>query len=221
MPIRAVFFDLDGTLINTLPDIALALNAALGKNGQRPVEPGRVQDFVGWGLTTTVSRAMGLTEPDPLVQRVAADLRAWYRENPWTLSRPYPGIPKLLTNLSRRGIARAVWTNKDESIARAVVAGLLPDAGFCTVAGTTDAWPIKPDPARASALCEACGVKPAEVIFVGDSEVDMETAVNAGFVPVGVPWGYRSVSGLLAAGARQVISNPNEVFDRIHYRAIG
>lgn len=221
MPIKAVFLDLDGTLINTLPDIALALNAALEKNGQAGVERARVKDYVGWGLTTTVARAMQRSESETVVQRVAADLRSWYREHPWTLSRPYPGIPELLRNLARGGIARAVWTNKDESIARAVVSGLLPGAGFCAVAGTTNAWPIKPDPARAPDICDACGVEPREVLFIGDSEVDMETAANAGFVPVGVTWGYRAASGLIAAGARHLISNPNQVFDRIHYRAIG
>ena len=209
---KAVLFDLDGTLLNTLEDLADATNAALAQLGL----PGHPLDayklLVGDGLENLIRRAIG---QEPLDQRLLArgiELARHEYANRWAeKTRPYPGIPDLLTELSRRGIPMAVFSNKPDEFTQLCIARLLPQWHFHAVQGATPAVPRKPDPRGALAIAARMGIAPAEVLYLGDTNTDMQTAVAAGMFPVGALWGFRTAEELLATGAAVLVKTPLEV----------
>jgi phosphoglycolate phosphatase len=209
MVFRAVIFDLDGTLLNTLEDIADSANRVLAARGlpTHPVDDYRF--FVGDGVEKLVERILPPDKRDRgTVGRCLAEMREEYGRNWNVKTRPYEGIPETLASLDRRGVKRAVLSNKPEELTRACVRELLSSWTFTAVAGHTDRVPRKPHPAGALDLARRLGVSPEEVVLVGDSNVDMQTAVNAGMYPAGATWGYRPRKELLAAGARSLLDRP-------------
>lgn len=211
MRFRAVLFDLDGTLLDTLEDIAAAMNAVFGRRGYRPLTLDECRLMVGEGMETLVRRAV---RPEDAGDAAAAAIVREFREayaGAWRAhSRPYPGVPGLLEGLKARGVRTAVLSNKSHPFTEEMTRALLP-FDFDVVRGAFPGFPYKPDPAAALAVAAEMGLRPAEFAFVGDTRIDMETALAAGMFPVGVRWGFRDASELERAGAAVLLAEPGDL----------
>ena len=211
---KAVLFDLDGTLLDTLADLADATNAALAKLGLPGHPLQAYKYFVGDGMENLVRRVLGQEPLDKALLARGIELTQNEYAGRWAeKTRPYPGIPDLLDGLSRRGIPMAVFSNKPNEFTQLCVTRLLPDWHFQAVQGATPDLPRKPDPRGALAIAVRMGVDPGEVLYLGDTNTDMQTAVAAGMFPVGALWGFRTAEELLAAGAAALAKIPTEVLD--------
>ena len=208
----AVVFDLDGTLLNTLQDIADSVNVTLSLLGFPQHEVGAFRYFVGDGEEKLAWRALPENRRDPaIVKRVLAGFQEQYATRWANNTHPYAGVPELLDALSRDGLRMAILTNKGQVFAEATVSRLLPRWHFDVVLGAHPAIPAKPDPAGARQIARQLGISPALFLYLGDSGVDMKTAVAAGMCPVGALWGYRESRELLAAGARVLLRQPMDL----------
>ncbi len=211
---KAVIFDLDGTLLDTLEDIAGSMNAVLERRSRPPIATETYKALVGDGIDEMIRRSWA---PDPVaeedIRRVIAEFREEY-ERCWRAhSQPYPGIPELLTTLAARGIEMAVLSNKSHPFTERMVLELLPDIRFRTIRGAMPDVPLKPDPTQALTIAEAMGAKPSETLLLGDTKIDMRTARAAGMEPVGALWGFRGAEELLENGAARLLSSPLELLE--------
>lgn len=190
---KLVIFDLDGTLLNTLSDLAAAANAALVRCGFAARTVDEVQRFVGNGVEKLLYRALpdGHQTPENLI-RMKRAFFTYYDGHLWDKTYPYPGIADLLTRLQQRGILLAVASNKYQRAVEKLVEHFFPSVSFAAVLGQQDGLPTKPDPAMVYQILARAGVPAADALYVGDSEVDMQTAQNAGLRACGVLWGFRS-----------------------------
>lgn len=210
MPHRAVLFDLDGTLLDTLEDLADATNQALARLGfpPRPVENFRY--YVGNGALNLVRRVLPDDQQDEQTVQNCLEAfgeeyaRCWDRK-----SKPYAGVPELLAALGGRGVPMAVFSNKPDQFAKLCVEKLLPHARFEMVIGAGGDVPHKPDPTGAGLIAERLGIPPGEFLYVGDTGTDMQTASAAGMFPVGVAWGFRPANELVENGAKILIAEPS------------
>lgn len=209
--IKAVVFDLDGTLLDTIPDIAGSLNRALAACGL-PVHPVRVcEKFVGGGIREAVRKAAPENTPVEILDKVLAVYLADYPEHCTDTTRCYPGVPQLLAGLEEVGLVLGVLSNKTEAPTRRIIETLLPGVHFRCVFGRVDGRPLKPDPAAAAPVLEALGLLPSEIAYVGDSGTDMQFAHAAGMTAAAAPWGYRSKEELVEMGADLVPDRPEEL----------
>jgi phosphoglycolate phosphatase len=211
MQIKAVIFDLDGTLVDSIADIADAMNAVLKNN--RFLEHGidAYKLFVGSGIRKLVYNALPEEQrTDEMVQLCFSEMMAVYRTNFVDKSTIYPGIAEMLDALVQRGIKMAILSNKADEFVSKVVEVLLPKWKFEAVTGLTNEADKKPNPKFAIQMAEQMGLEPSEIIFMGDSRIDMQTAANAGMIPIGVLWGFRSRQELEDSGAQYVLGEPNE-----------
>jgi phosphoglycolate phosphatase len=216
MNCRAVIFDLDGTLLDTLADIADSANRALIAHGFPDHQRSTYRQFVGDGSAILISRALPPNQrSDATIQSCLENFIRDYSHNWHQATKPYDGLARLLRELQNRNIRLAVVTNKPHRFAVSMVAHYFADCPFDPVLGQRDGVPKKPDPAQALAAAAKIGVEPSSCIFIGDSAVDMETACNAGMQPVGAGWGFRSAKELLDSGARAVIYRPMEMIELI------
>jgi phosphoglycolate phosphatase len=212
MKFKCIIFDLDGTLVDTLEDIAEAMNRALVLRGYPPAPQAEYAAMVGWGIKRLAFLAMPeAVRNEGIAEALAADAARFYAEKPLVYSRPYPGIPAVMEELKRRHIKTAVLTNKPDPVAALVVNGLFPAGSFDLVLGEKPGLPRKPDPASTWELLTALDRTPRETIFMGDSEVDMETARAAGCLALGVSWGFRDRAALEASGAGRIIDAPEDL----------
>lgn len=207
---QAVLFDLDGTLTNTLEDIAFAMNRALRIHGlpEHPVEKYRY--LVGSGARVLAKRAVG--EQAELVEGVLETYQAYYQEHNLDRTAPYDGVTEMLQALQARGVKLCVFSNKPHADTCRVVEHFFPGIDFAAVRGQMEGVPVKPDPAGALAMAEALGTAPADFLYLGDTDVDMICARNAGMHPVGVTWGFRDEEELRSAGAERLIHHPMDLF---------
>ncbi|MBW1690356.1 MAG: HAD family hydrolase [Deltaproteobacteria bacterium] len=214
MAYKAVIFDLDGTLLNTLDDLGNAVNRVLAERGFSAHAIDEYRSFIGNGVEKLINRA--LPEQNRNEDTVRACLEAFredYHKN-WNVNtRPYEGIPELLDALKERGLKVAVLSNKPDDTTNLCVAELLPKWRFDVVLGHRDGTPHKPDPAGALEIAQRLDIPPAEFLYLGDSGVDMETAIAARMFPVGVLWGFREADELEESGAQALISHPLEVLE--------
>jgi len=213
---KAVIFDMDGTLVDTLEDIAASMNKALKFMGFPELPVKEYLDKVGWGT----ERLAFLSLPEKERQketaaRLAAQMSLFYAEAPLVYTKPYPGIPELVSALKQRRIKLAILTNKTDPVAQKVASGLFPPGSFDLVQGGAPGRPLKPDPESVWELLVELDLAPSDSIFAGDSEVDIETAVSSGCFPLGVSWGYRSRETITNAGARLIIEKPDELLNLI------
>lgn len=207
-----VLFDLDGTLCNTLGDIAYAANKALASVG-RPAHPVEAYaEWVGWGLANLCKAALGQDEGDRFERFVEVAV-AEYNKFPMERSRLYPGIAELLDELTKRGVPMGVASNKPHAFAVKIIDEMYARWSFARVEGYKDDVPRKPDPFGALAVAADMGLPPAEIALVGDSAIDIETALNAGMIPIGVSWGFRGAEELNRAA--RVIDHPLELLEHI------
>lgn len=208
---RAVIFDLDGTLLDTLDDIADAANAALRRFGLPPHPRDDYRRMVGDGMALLARRALpeGAFEScaSEWIEEVKREFRSiWPRR-----TRPYDGIPELLDALVSRGLLLAILSNRPEDLARMMVREMLGRWRFEAIEGAGADGPPKPDPARAFAIAKAMGLAPEACAFLGDSDVDMKAASAAGMLPVGALWGFRGREELVASGAKILIERPGDL----------
>jgi len=211
-PFSAIIFDLDGTLLDTLEDIAHAANSVLARLGfaAHPIDAYR--QFVGEGVRILFERA--LPEEDRTAEAIeacAAAFSAAYRRH-WNVhTHPYAGITDLLAELRTRRLPLAVLSNKPDVFTRDCVVEYFPPGAFQVVFGQREGVPKKPDPAAAHEIAQRLDVRADRVLFVGDTAVDMQTAQAAGMTAVGVLWGFRPLEELQQGGAHAVISQPGEL----------
>jgi phosphoglycolate phosphatase len=212
MAYHGVIFDLDGTLLNTLHDLAGSMNQVLCSLGFPEHPPEAYKVFVGDGMLNLARRALpAAARRDEVLKPAAAALREAYSRRWQEQSAPYPGIPELLEELRRRRLTLGVLTNKPDDLANSMIAAFFPGVPFAAVRGADPARPLKPDPAGALALAREWALAPASLVFVGDSSVDMQTAVAAGMYGAGALWGFRTAAELAAAGARTLLPAPADL----------
>lgn len=209
---KTVIFDLDGTLLNTLDDLADAGNRLCADRRwpQHPVDAYRY--FVGNGIPKLIER---LAPPEQRTPEILAEALAWFKADYGAHMRdktaPYPGIPATLEHLHAAGVQMAVFSNKADALAREVVADYFDPALFDLVRGQRPEVPTKPAPEGTRALLEQLGADTAATLYVGDSNVDMQTAVNAGLDGCGALWGFRTRQELEEAGARYLAADAEEL----------
>ena len=213
---KTVVFDLDGTLLNTIDDLADAGNRVCAARGwpQHTVE--EYKYFVGNGIPKLVER---FSPPQARTPAVLADTLAAFQADYGAHLRdktaPYPGMPALLARLKAAGVQLAVFSNKADPLARQVVADYFDTALFDAVRGALPGVPTKPAPQGTLALMQAIGADPAATLYVGDSNVDVDTAHNAGLPCCGVLWGFRTRQELTDAGAEHLAADAEELWNVI------
>ena len=206
---KAVLFDLDGTLLDTLPGLAASVNAVLRAHGEPERSLEEVRAFVGNGVRKLIARAAKGGEDRPDYPALLAEYRAHYLAHAAEGSAPYPGIPELLAALRARGVKLGVVTNKDEDAARALMERFFPGAFDVVLGGNAGRAP-KPDPATPRAALEALGVPPAEALYVGDTDVDAATARGAGMDLRLCSWGFRARGDLEKLDA-MIVDTPSQL----------
>jgi phosphoglycolate phosphatase len=217
MEYKAAIFDLDGTLLDTLEDLADAMNRTLEERGfpTHPIKAYRY--FVGNGAAKLVSRAL---PPEKRNENLVADcMKAFLEEydRNWNRkTRPYDGVAELLDALTLKRIPMAIFTNKPHDFAQLCVRKFLGRWEFKAVFGQRKGYPMKPDPTVPHQIAEMLNIPPEQVLYLGDSDADMKTAVNAGMLPIGALWGFRSEEELRDAGAVELISRPTELLKSVN-----
>jgi phosphoglycolate phosphatase len=217
MQFRATIFDLDGTLLDTLDDIANAANRVLVARGF-PTHPNpNYRTFIGEGVVKLMLRALPETHQDEATVQACVGAYVQEYERTWNaLTKPYPGVAEMLDALVVRGLKLAVLSNKPDHFTQQCVGELLAKWPFDVVLGASDKFPRKPNPASAIETAKRLGVPPTECLYAGDSGVDMQTARAAHMCPVGALWGFRGKEELMRDGAQHLISKPSEVLDLLN-----
>lgn len=211
MPFRAVLFDLDGTLLDTLEDLADSMNFCLRSVGASVHPTESYKHFVGDGVTVLAKRVLPADRRDEqTIGRLVAAMRARYAEHWADKTQPYEGIGSMLDALAARGLALTVLSNKADDFTKLMMAKFFPGRRFEAVAGARAGVPLKPDPAAALEIASELAIPPADFAYLGDTGTDMRTAIAAGMYPVGALWGFRQREELLEAGAKALVPNPGE-----------
>jgi phosphoglycolate phosphatase len=213
---KACFFDLDGTLIDSLADIADATNAALEAHGYPAHSYDDYRLLVGYGAKALFTHALpeGLTLER--IEEIMPAMRKNYAEGWARKTSPYAGAQKMLDALEKKGVILGILSNKPHSLALKTVEHFFPATTFADVRGHIQNVPTKPDPTAVLDMAALLKVRPEEAFFIGDTRTDMETAVNAGMTPVGVTWGFRDADELRTYGAKILINHPEELLGYIH-----
>jgi phosphoglycolate phosphatase len=221
MTYKAVLFDLDGTLLDTLDDLGDSMNAVLSARGYATHPISAYTDFVGDGVHNLVRRSLpaGVRTDDALVNELVPIMRSEYSRRWNRKTRPYDGIPELLDGLTARGLRLAVLSNKPHPATVEVVAYFFPRWKFDVTLGARPDVPIKPDAGAALEVSRKLGVPPEGFLYLGDTNTDMQTAVAAGMFAVGVSWGFRTAEELVSSGAQAVVSDPREVLSLLDHPA--
>lgn len=209
---KLIIFDLDGTILDTLPTIAYYGNLALSENGFDTIEEKKYKDFLGFGRVELIHRMLKHLGKDNDVnyENTARVYDDAYLKNTLYLTVPYDGIRDMLSALLGMGCSLAVLSNKPHDATLPTIEGFFPDT-FLRVWGKKESYPPKPHPESALAICSELGIAPEDTIFIGDTEVDIQTGKNAGFVTIGVTWGFRERSELEETSADYIVSSPPEI----------
>jgi len=213
---KAVIFDLDGTLLDTLQDLCDSGNAVLEAHGHAKHSKEDYKTFIGDGMMNLVRAIFPeghKPESDEECDTLLAEYREAYGRNWTNTTVPFPGIPELLTALVEREIPIGVLSNKGHDFTVKCVEEFLSDWNWTEVFGHRDGFEKKPHPSGAIEVAAKMGIAPADCCYVGDSDVDIFTAKNAGMYAVGVSWGFRSVEELRNAGADVILKKPAELLD--------
>ena len=210
---KAVIFDLDGTLLNTIDDLGNSVNYVLEKHNYPTFSIEEYKYKVGNGMRKLIERSLPKSEQtDETIEQVLAEFMAYYGEHKMDKTAPYDNIEQLLKTLKQKGIKTAVVTNKAHISAKPLMDEVFPDL-FDAVIGQKEGVPTKPDPTSVFAVLKKLGVSADECLYLGDSGVDMQTAKNAGIFGIGVLWGFRKADELIENGAKKLINNPQELLE--------
>jgi phosphoglycolate phosphatase len=213
MQFEGVLFDLDGTLVNSLDDIADSMNTVLQQQ-HFPAHPNEdYKLFIGNGLRNLVRTVLpeAYRTNEELVSECLASMIELYNANCLNKTKLYAGITELLDKLTAAGIRLSILSNKNDALTKKIVQALLPQWNFERVAGLTTEALKKPNPAEALRIAREMDISPERILYVGDSGTDMQTATNAGMLAVGVLWGFRSEDELLSNGAKALAKYPADL----------
>lgn len=209
---KCVLFDLDGTLVDSLTDLANSMNRVLIRQGFAAHPAQAYRYFVGDGIIKLVQRALPAeAQQEDIIQDCAQKMRQEYALHWADTTRPYPGIAELLDTLAGRGIEMAILSNKPDELTQKVVRTLLPQWDFAAVAGARETIPRKPDPAGALRIAKLLRREPADFLYLGDTNTDMQTARAARMFAIGALWGFRTAEELKENGAQALLSVPIEL----------
>lgn len=212
MRYQGIIFDLDGTLLDTLADLADSMNTTLEKNGFPGHGLEAYKYFVGDGMENLVRRALPAGNRDnETVARCVEGMREEYGRRWAEKTRPYPGVPEMLTEISRQGLVMAVLSNKPDDFTRMTVDKLLAEWRFDVVFGARPSMPKKPHPAGALEIAKVLNIPPSGFLYLGDTGTDMRTAVAAGMFPAGALWGFRTAGELIESGAKLLLEKPTDL----------
>ncbi|AYE36526.1 HAD family hydrolase [Borrelia turcica IST7] len=219
MKIKACIFDMDGTLINSITDIAFSMNSALKNLGYKEIKIDKFNNLVGRGFDKFVEKTLEYLSINfndkSLKYNLYKEFVKEYNQNLSSQTRAYDGIPELLSKLNKLGIPIGILSNKNHEELLIVTKDIFKDINFFEVRGYSSKFEAKPDPANALDMIIELNVKPEEIAYIGDSDIDMITARNAGFLPIGVSWGFRTIEELQDSGAKYIINSPSELLDII------
>jgi phosphoglycolate phosphatase len=222
MRFKAIIFDLDGTLLDSLEGIADAMNKLLERMGYPLRTLDEYRYFVGEGIRVLVGKSLpekwhrefqAGEDQEAAIDLLVKEYRIIYEETWRPKSLPYKSIPELLKTLGKKHIKMSVLSNKADNFTKRMVSELLPGCNFEAILGAQPGIPQKPDPSSSLEIARVMDTNPGDIVFMGDSGVDMQTAVNAGMFPVGVLWGFRDAKELLDNGAKCLIEQPMELVD--------
>ncbi|HPD60460.1 MAG TPA: HAD family hydrolase [Thermodesulfobacteriota bacterium] len=216
MNYQAVIFDLDGTLLDSIEDIADSANFVLSKFGFPQHDLQTYKYFVGEGIEKLVRRALPKEKNEEnFIAQCIMLMREEYSKRWINKTQPYPEIPKILDTLTSRKIKLAILSNKPDDFTKEMVAKFFLKWQFSIIQGEKPLIPKKPDPSAALSIAETLKIPPHEFLFVGDSDIDMKTALAAGMLPVGVLWGFRTAEEFIAGGAKVLIRNAADLISII------
>lgn len=211
---KLVIFDLDGTLLNTIEDLGNAANHALSKNGYPTHSLASYPFFVGNGVRNLIRKALpDDMRTDSIIESLLKDFKEYYNEHNTDCTKPYDGIEELLRNLQDNGVKIAVASNKYQQATEKIIAHYFGDIDFVAVYGQREGVNVKPDPSVVFSILSDAKVPKSEVLYVGDSGVDMETARRACVDSVGVTWGFRSEKELNEYHADMIVNKASDIFD--------
>lgn len=209
---RIAIFDLDGTLLNTIADLAASVNYALAKNNFPTHPTAAYKMFVGNGINKLFERALGpANATESNIALIRTDFLSYYAEHSHDFSSPYDGIPELLESLQSRGVMLAVASNKYHQATVELIRNYFPNIDFVAVFGHRENVLPKPDPQVVYDVLEIAGVDASEAIYIGDSGVDMQTAINSSIEAVGVTWGFRPVEELRGFEPKYIVDVPAQI----------
>ncbi len=219
MQYKAAIFDLDGTLIDSLADLADSANEMLAGFGFPRHDLDKYRYFVGNGSRKLIERCLPAEKvaDSAFVDEALAKYKLCYDRNLTHKTVCYEGIMDMLTALQAKHIPLGICTNKHQSAADIIVDKLFPKDVFVSVIGDCKDMPRKPDPKKVLLIAAKMGVKPADVAYFGDTSVDMDTANNAGMLPIGVTWGFRPQEELVEHGAKILLDTPMELFSKVEF----
>ena len=206
-----VIFDLDGTLVDSLPGIAASLNRTLISHGLPSHSDARVRSFIGDGLKMLVQRAAPAGADPALIESMVTLFKKDYDLSWAEGTQPYPGIHNLLNELQKEGFQLSVLSNKTHDFTGTITREMFPLIHFAQVLGQQEGIPHKPHPEGALRIANAFGATPENCVIIGDSTMDLETADHAGMQAIAVVWGYHDRQRLLDAGAGKIAENPAEI----------
>ncbi len=212
MRYKAVLFDMDGTVLDTLGDLANAVNHVLGEFGMPLHSRAEIATYLGNGAGWLIAHAVPEGTDEALVREVLRVYQPWYDAHCTILTAPYPGIPEMMARLRDAGVKQAVISNKQDSAVRLLAAEHFPGLLEAAV-GESPSVRRKPNPDAVLEALRAMGVERGEAVYVGDTEVDLETARNAGLDCAIVGWGFRTEEALKAAGAERIFRTADELRD--------
>ena len=214
--IKGIIFDLDGTLLNTISDIAKSMNAVLEDYGYREFTEDEYMLKVGNGFRKLIERSLPKDSDEDLIIEALEKFFYYYNMYYMDASKPYDGIIPLLKELNKQDIKLAINTNKREDYAANLINTRFNEVELIGFKGQVEDRPIKPDPTGANELIELMNLDKSEVIYVGDSHTDVLTGTNAGLDVVGVSWGFRGYDELKDANATYIINEPDELLELIN-----
>ena len=214
MKYETVLFDFDGTLLYTVKDLADAVNYAISKRGYSAHTVGAIQRMVGNGVNMLVARALPQGFDTPDYEAIMDDFRAFYAAHCFDHTREYDGVQELLHSLKSRGVKMAIVTNKYQAAAEELRVKFFADT-VGLIVGDLPTRRRKPEPDGVYAALEALGADKAGAVYVGDTEVDMQTAENAGIDCISAAWGYRTAEELRALGARRIAETPGKLLEML------
>lgn len=212
MKFNTAIFDLDGTLLDTLTDIANSINYALEVNNLPTHTVDEIETYIGCGIEHLIGQAMPENFTDEIFAKVMQSYTIHYAEHKNDNTKPFDGIFEMLDTLKAKGVTCTILSNKPDIAAKDLAKNLF--AGTISYAkGETDDMPVKPCPDGVFHILEILNKKPEECIFVGDSDVDIQTGKNANLFSVGVSWGFRPVEELIENGADKIVNSPSEILE--------
>lgn len=214
MRYQTAIFDMDGTILETLEDMCASVNVTMDHVGYPRRTMDEVRRFVGNGAAKLIERCMPAGAEDPRYPAALEFYRAYYDAHAQIKTGPYPGIPELLNQLSREGVRLAVVSNKPDEAVRALTERYFPGV-FPVAIGNRDGWATKPAPDSVYEAMRLLGARRESTVYVGDSDVDVDTARNAGLDSVIVTWGFRDEDFLRAHGAQHLAHNTDELYEML------